>query len=83
MAKSSLLKPTHKAIKAYYQALAAYQEQRVKHEGALETAFSRLLADTAKLHGWSLVPKEKLKVGKLNIFPDDLDAEIPKKLALA
>ena len=51
MAKPTLLKPGHKAIKAYYQALAVFQERGVKHEGALETAFGRLLNDTAKAHG--------------------------------
>lgn len=70
MAKSTLLKPGHKAIQQYYKALDEYRGQGVRHEGALETAFSRLLADTARLQGWTLVPKEKLKVGKHTIFPD-------------
>jgi hypothetical protein len=42
MPKAALIKPTHKAIKEYHQALKDYQEQRVTHEGALETAFQRL-----------------------------------------
>ena len=70
MAKSTLLKPSHKAIQQYYKALDEYRGQGVKHEGALETAFSRLLADTARLQGWTLVPKEKLRVGKHTLFPD-------------
>jgi hypothetical protein len=70
MAKSTLLKPGHKAIQQYYKALAVYSEHHVKHEGALETAFQRLLADTAKVHGWTLIPKQKLKVGKHTLFPD-------------
>jgi hypothetical protein len=70
MAKTSLLKPNHKAIRQYHEALQSYRDQHVKHEGALETAFSRLLADTARLHGWTLIPKQKLKIGKQNIFPD-------------
>src|SRR5438132_11184750 len=60
MPRTTLLKPGHKAIKAYYEALAVYRERHVKHEGALETAFGRLLNDTAKLQGWTLIPKEKL-----------------------
>ncbi|MBI5760405.1 MAG: hypothetical protein HZA46_17965, partial [Planctomycetales bacterium] len=41
------IKPTDKAIKTYYAALQSYSEQQVTHEGALETAFQRLLNDTA------------------------------------
>src|SRR5713226_3314318 len=70
MPRSTLLKPSHKAIQRYYQALQTYSEQRVTHEGALETAFQRLLADTAPTHGWTLLPKLKLQVKGKNIFPD-------------
>jgi hypothetical protein len=42
----------------------------VEHEGALETAFSRLLADTARPHGWTLIPKLSMKGKKGNIAPD-------------
>jgi hypothetical protein len=70
MPATALIKPTHKAIKQYHQALKDYQEQRVTHEGALETAFQRLLADTAKLHHCTLIPKQKIRVGKNNVFPD-------------
>ena len=48
MSRNSRLKPGHKAIQQYHAALKAYSGQRVEHEGALETAFQRLLADTAK-----------------------------------
>jgi hypothetical protein len=51
MPRTILIKPTHKPIQQYYQALKTYGEQHVKHEGALETAFQRLLADTAPPHG--------------------------------
>lgn len=70
MAKLSLVKPTHKAIQQYYAALRSYREHHVTHEGALETAFGRLLEETAKPHNWKLIPKQKLKVGKLTIYPD-------------
>jgi hypothetical protein len=66
----SPVKPTHKAIKRYYAALQSYRDDKVTHEGALETAFGRLLEETAKPHGWKLIPKQKLKVGKHTIFPD-------------
>ncbi len=71
-----LLKPSHKAIKQYYQCLQGYRDQGVKHEGALETAFGRLLADTAKLHHCTLIPKQKFKIGKQTIFPDGTVREV-------
>jgi hypothetical protein len=67
---SSPLKPTHKAIRTYYDALKSFSDQRVEHEGALETAFSRLLGDVARSHGWTLIPKLPLKVNHHNIAPD-------------
>jgi predicted helicase len=70
MSRSTLLKPTHKPIQRYYQALQTYSEQHIRHEGALETAFQRLLADTAQPHGWTLLPKLKLQVEGKNIYPD-------------
>jgi hypothetical protein len=70
MARSTVLKPSQKAIQRYYQALQTYSDQRVTHEGALETAFQRLLADTAPSHGWTLLPKLKLQVKGKNLFPD-------------
>jgi hypothetical protein len=70
MPRTTLIKPTHKPIQQYYQALQTYGEQHVKHEGALETAFQRLLADTAPPHGWTLLPKLKLRVKGKNIYPD-------------
>ena len=43
-------KPYAKAIKQYHEALKTYRDQGVKHEGAVETAFQRLLEQIAKLH---------------------------------
>jgi predicted helicase len=70
MSISGALKPTHKAIKAYREALDAYAGQRVTHEGATETAFSRLLTDAAKAHGWMLVPKLPIKRDGKSVIPD-------------
>jgi hypothetical protein len=64
------IKPNHKAVSAYYETLRAYGEQRVTHEGALETAFQRLLADTARTRGWTLVPKQSMKRALKTIIPD-------------
>lgn len=51
------IKPTHKPIKDYYAALAAYAKQRVKHETALRSAFQNLLAETGRKVGWTLIPE--------------------------
>jgi hypothetical protein len=70
MGKSTSIKPAHKAIKTYYQTLQTYRDERVEHEGATETAFQQVLADTGRSHGWTLLPKLKLQVKGKNIYPD-------------
>ncbi len=57
MPRTTTIKPTHRAVKAYYEALAVYGDQHVSHETALRSAFQTLLADTAKTHGWMLIPE--------------------------
>ena len=64
------IKPVHAAIKTYHAALKTYADHGAAHEGATETAFSRLLADTAKVVGWTLIPKQPMKVGGKTIYPD-------------
>jgi hypothetical protein len=51
------LKPAHCAIKAHYECLAGYADQHVAHAGALRSAFQRLLAETSRAHGWTLIPE--------------------------
>ncbi len=70
MSQTIVLKPAHKAIKQYYQSLEEYRAHHVKHEGALETAFQRLLDAAARQRGWQLIPKQTLKIGKTHIAPD-------------
>lgn len=70
MPRSAFLKPSHKAIKQYYQSLEEYRAHRVTHEGALETAFQRLLDATGRHCHWQLIPKQTFKVGKSHIAPD-------------
>src|SRR5256885_3323830 len=64
------IRPDHKPLREYYAALQTYSGQQVTHEGALETAFSHLLAETARPHGWTLIPKLSLKVRGKSIAPD-------------
>jgi hypothetical protein len=55
------LKPTHKAVAAYYQALGKFAKLGVKHEGAVSSAFEDLLEHCAKRSGRTLIPKYQLK----------------------
>jgi hypothetical protein len=64
------IKATHAAIKAYRAALREFAAFRADHEGATETAFGRLLADTGRAFGWTLIPKQSMKVDGKNIIPD-------------
>lgn len=71
MPQSSAIKPTHKAIKQYYQSLREYQAYDVKNEGAVETAFSHLLAATSRTIRWQLLPKQPLQLkDKKSVIPD-------------
>ena len=64
------IKPSHKPVQQYYQALKAYDSRRIRHEGATETAFQRLLNDTAPRVGWMLVPKQRVHLNGDSIYPD-------------
>ena len=64
------IKPTHKSIQAYYDSLKAYGDQGVSHETAVRSAFQNLLAETAKLQKWNLVPELTMKVKGRQIRPD-------------
>jgi predicted helicase len=65
------LKPTHKAVVAYYAALAKFEKLGVKHEGAVSSAFEDLLVHRARLADRVLIPKYALKLkGAKTIFPD-------------
>ncbi len=58
-------------IREYLAALQRYADHEATHEGATETAFSNLLAATAKPHGWTLIPKKRKAVSKkVYVFPD-------------
>lgn len=62
--------PTHPIVRTYYQTLKSYSSHNVEHESALRTAFSNLLADSARLHGWNLIPEEAGRSGDRLIRPD-------------
>ena len=64
------IKPNHKAIKAYYEALQAYDRQDVEHETALRTAFQSLLEQLGRQFGWTLIPELSDKAAGKSIRPD-------------
>jgi predicted helicase len=49
------LVPTHKPVRAYYEALAKFEELGTTHEGAVRDAFGTLLKHCAAQVGWTLV----------------------------
>ena len=51
------VKPGHKAVKQYYEALAAFAAQGVKHEMAVRSAFQHLLEQTGRRFRWTLIPE--------------------------
>jgi predicted helicase len=55
------LKPTHKAVATYYDALAKFAKLGVKHEGAVRSAFQELLEHCARQFDWKLVPEYAIK----------------------
>ncbi|MFB3891046.1 MAG: type ISP restriction/modification enzyme [Phycisphaerae bacterium] len=65
------LKPSHKAVAAYYEALALFGRLGVKHEGAVRSAFQGLLEHCARQLGRALIPEYPLRTkgGKV-IQPD-------------
>jgi hypothetical protein len=58
---SLTLKPTHKAVTAYYDSLAKFEKLGIKHEGAVRSAFHELLEHCARHFDWKLVPEYAIK----------------------
>ncbi len=55
------LKPTHKAVATYYDALTKFKNLGVKHETAVRSAFQELLEHCARQFEWKLVPEYAIK----------------------
>ena len=56
------LKPTHKAITAYYDALDRYRQHGVTHETAVRAAFQALLEACARQLNWTLICEQTLRI---------------------
>src|SRR5258708_13824398 len=67
--KKSTITAGHPAVAQYYSLLKEFKGQRVKHEGAVSTAFENLLTHLAKQRGWIFIPLLSLKTGK-RLVPD-------------
>jgi predicted helicase len=58
------IKPGHKSVKAYYEAISSLSELGVSHEGAVSPAFASLLRHYANQFECNLVEKYPLKPSK-------------------
>ena len=54
------LKPTHKAVQAYYASLAKFGKLGITHESAVRSAFAALLDNAAGQLHWKLVPEHAI-----------------------
>ena len=55
------LKPTHKPVQNYYEALREFKTIGVSHEGAVRSAFQTLLEHCGRQFGWKLVAEWQIK----------------------
>jgi predicted helicase len=68
---SLTLKPTHKAVAAYYDSLAQFEKLGIKHETAVRSAFQELLETCGRQFDWKLVPEYPLtRKGKSSLKAD-------------
>jgi predicted helicase len=70
MTAHGLVTPTQRSIRKYYEQVAALRDQRVLNEMNVRSPFEFLLADTAKLKGWTFIPELSGKSGGALIRPD-------------
>ena len=57
------IKPGHKSVKTYYEAISNLSELGVSHEGAVSPAFASLLRHCANQFNQTLIEKYPLKTG--------------------
>jgi predicted helicase len=58
------LKPTHKPVREYYDALEQYAKLGVVHETAVKLAFHQLLVSCGQQFKWTLIPEWSYKRAK-------------------
>jgi hypothetical protein len=80
MPTATAVKPTQKAVKTYDQDLQVYADQGVDNESAVRSAFQKLLDQTGRRFGWTLIPELALPVGGRTVQPDGTPGGIPGKV---
>ena len=65
------LKPTHKLVKNYYEALGQFGQLNIDHEMAVRSAFQNLLAGCGRQFDWTLVPEWKIQRPKSGLISVD------------
>jgi len=70
MTPQSVISPNHRSIRQYYENLRAIQNQHVLNEMNVRSPFEFLLADTAKIRGWVLIPELSGRSGDTLVRPD-------------
>ena len=77
------LKPTHKPIRDYYEALEQYDQLDITHEGAVSNPFAQLLAICAKKVGGTLEPQHAMRSPRGNRIVIDGAIIDPYRLPIA
>jgi hypothetical protein len=75
------LKPTHKLVKNYYEVLGQFGQLQIDHEGAVKSAFQRLLENCGSKLDLTLVAEYSFQPPKLNPIRIDGALLNPFKLA--
>ena len=70
MTAHGLVAPTHRAIRKYYEIVAALQAQGVLNEMSVRSPFESLLQETARLKDWNFIAELSGKSGGALIRPD-------------
>jgi len=60
------LKPTHKPVKVYYEALKGFKSANISHETAVRSAFQELLTHCCRQVDWKLIPEFSIKRAQQN-----------------
>jgi hypothetical protein len=76
------LKPTHKPVKAYYDALAQFQKHGHTTEGNTRSAFADLLKRCAPAYHWHLVEEYQFKGTGKTGAPGDRSSSPGQKQSL-
>jgi len=65
------LKPSHKLVKSYYEALEQFGQLNIDHEMAVRSAFQGLLAGCGRQFDWTLVPEWPIQRPKAALIKVD------------